>query len=72
MQDQLLYTLETLESLPTLAQGQTCNLKIDKEEYRVWLSRCTVADGEPFNNKVTVEHLKDGQWVDHCIYPAGR
>jgi len=70
MQDHLFYTLETLESLPTLSAAQTCNLKVDTDEYRVWLSRCTVADGEPFNNKVTVQRLEDGQWVNHCIYPA--
>jgi hypothetical protein len=51
------YTLEELEAMNTLATGQADNLKIEDMEagLRVWLSRCTVEDGEPYNNKVTVE-----------------
>lgn len=55
-----IYSLAHLESLPTLAQGQTDDLKIETPTTRVWLSRCTVEDGEPYNNKVTVEILKEG------------
>lgn len=55
-----IYTLSELEILPTLATGQADDLKIEKENRRVWLSRCTVEDGEPYNNKVTVEKLKGG------------
>lgn len=63
-------TLDELEALPTLSVGQSCNLKIDEGDRRIWLSRCTVADGEPFDNAVTVETLVDGRWVDFERYPA--
>lgn len=36
----------------------------------VWLSRCTVADGEPYNNKVTVEKLIGGRWEIADTYKA--
>jgi hypothetical protein len=52
-----IFNLEELEAMPTLAVGQTCNLKHDNGIVRVWLSRCTVEDGEPYDNKVTVEAL---------------
>lgn len=55
-----IYTLAELEALPTLSQGHTDDLKIETENTRVWLSRMTVEDGEPYNNKVTVEKLKGG------------
>ena len=62
--------LDDLEALPTLAVGQADNLKIDDGDTRVWLSRCTVDDGEPYDNKVTIERLIDGCWVEADIYPA--
>ena len=57
------YSLKHLEAMPTLATGQADDLKIEilgsaGEGVRVWLSRCTVEDGEPYNNKVTVEKLQ--------------
>jgi hypothetical protein len=54
------YTLKELEALPTLSQGQTDDLKVESPTQRVWLSRMTIEDGEPYNNKVTVEKLKGG------------
>lgn len=51
------YSLAELEALPTLAVGQVDDLKIETEDTRVWLSRCTVEDGEPYNNKVSIEKL---------------
>lgn len=64
------YTLERLEALPTLSVGQTCNLKADDGEVRVWLGRCGVADGEPYNNPVTIETLEDGRWVTSHRFQA--
>ncbi len=55
-----IYTLAELEALPTLSQGHTDDLKVETENTRVWLSRMTVEDGEPYNNKVTIEKLKGG------------
>ena len=47
---------DALESLPTLATGQCCSLKIDDGARRVWI--CRVAGG------VTVERYDDetGGW----------
>ncbi len=66
----LRYTLEELEGLPTLAQGQTCDLKLQVGDRRVWLCRCSVENGEPYNNKVTIERLDNGCWVKHQQYQA--
>lgn len=64
------YTLEELESLPTLSVGQADDLKVDTGNTRVWLSRCSVEDGEPYDNKVTVERLAEGRWVEVETYQA--
>lgn len=55
--------LEELEELPDLAIGQADSLKIESDSERVWLSRCTMADGEPWDNKVTVERRFGGSWI---------
>lgn len=63
-----------LEPFPNLSISQADSLKIEGEDscgpYRVWLSRCTVADGEPYDNKVTVERLVDGAWTLDQEYPG--
>ena len=60
---------EQLEVLPTLAQGQATDLKIDTGLYRVSLSRCDLYDGEPFHSTVYVEVLTaDGRWIDVGYY----
>ena len=56
------FTLSELEEMDNLCEGQADALKYEDEKYRVWLSRCTVDDGEPYNNKVTVEMLNE----DYC------
>lgn len=58
------HTLRELEALPTLTQGQADDLKWESDTRRVWLSRCDVADGEPWDNKVTVEVLVAGDWIE--------
>jgi len=65
-----MYTLKELESLPTLSVGQAEDLKIERGGTRVWLSRCSKADGEPYNNKVTVEQYLKGRWVTVRTYKA--
>lgn len=69
-----LHTLAELEALPTLAVGQSCDLKIEEKDHggmrRVWLSRCTVDDGEPYDNKVTIERIRDGRWESVVTYQA--
>jgi uncharacterized Zn finger protein len=56
------YTTKELKSMPTLAVGQVADLKIDDGNVRVWLSRCVVEDGEPYNNKITIDHFIDNCW----------
>lgn len=68
------FTLDELERLPTLSVSQTDNLKVEDADrgIRVWLARTTVADGEPYNNRVSVEQYDDGlgRWVVIDEYPA--
>lgn len=64
------YSIWELRDLPTISQGHTDNLKVQTENKRVWLSRCTIEDGEPYNNKVTEEELINGSWVTTATYKA--
>jgi len=64
------YSLDELEALPTLTQGQADDLKVDLGIIRIWLSRCTIEDGEPCNNKVTIEEYRAGSWVEVGWYEA--
>lgn len=57
------YTASELDDMETIHSGQYDNLKIDTGAKRVWLSRLTVADGQPYDNQITVERLVDGRWV---------
>jgi len=45
---------EELKKLPTLAQGQADDLKIDTGNLRVWLSRV--------DDTISIEQLVDGKW----------
>lgn len=65
-----MYTLAYLESLTTLSTAQADNLKIETENTRVWLCRCGIADGMPFENMVTIETLKEGRWEVLTTYEA--
>lgn len=56
--------------MKTQSVGQADDLKFDDGKTRVWLSRCTVADGEPYDHKVTEEELIDGKWVITDTYQA--
>jgi hypothetical protein len=66
--------LDELEAMPTLSEGQADDQKYEGEDdegrFRVWLSRCTAADGEPFDNKVTIERYDGRRWYDAEIFPA--
>jgi len=57
---------EILEALPDLAIGQADSLKIETAEgigrQRVWISRCTRADGEHCDHHVTVETYNGNRW----------
>ena len=58
------FTADDLRDRPTLSTGQADDLKIDTGSTRVWLCRCGVADGMPYDDAITVEHLIDGRWVE--------
>ena len=73
------YTLEELEEMVTITQGQDANLKqkivaLSTDELRVvfyvWLSRMTVEDGEEYNNKVFVSIFVNGSERDVVTYQA--
>lgn len=65
------FTLKELEDMPTLCVGRGDNLKVDTGKVRVWLSRCGIEDGLPYDNMVTVEVLsKRGDWEEYERYPA--
>lgn len=66
------YTLESLRALPTLSVGQADSLKIETEDTRVWLCRCGVADGMPYDNQVTIERFDSvkGRWYDAAKHEA--
>lgn len=64
------YTLDELEEMPTLAEGQTADLKVETEDERVWLERTGISDGEWCNDKVTVEFLLNGVWKTILEYEA--
>lgn len=56
------YTLAELEALPTISAGQTDDLKIETDTRRVWLARTGVADGEAYDNRVTIEEYDGKRW----------
>lgn len=66
------YTLAYLKSLPTLSTAQADDLKIEDGGVRVWLARTGIEDGEPYNNKVTIEvyNQQTGRWEITQTYQA--
>lgn len=56
------YSLTYLKRRPTLYVGQTNNLKIETPNRRVWLARTGIQDGEPYNNRVSIEELSNNGW----------
>ena len=56
-------SFKKLSARTTVIQGHMADLKIETKTHRVWLSRCTRADGEWCDNPVTVEGLHRGNWV---------
>jgi hypothetical protein len=65
------YTAAQLHAMPTIKTGHFDNLKIQTEDEQVWLSRTGVADGEAYDNKITVQWLREGKWVKVHEYPGG-
>jgi hypothetical protein len=65
------YMADELHDLPTLSVSQTDDLKVDDGGTRIWLCRCGVADGMPYENQVTIERLVDGLWTTASTYYGG-
>lgn len=57
-----------LEDMETLCESQTCDLKIDTGDARVWQARTSIEDGEPYRHTIYVELLEDGRWIDAGFY----
>jgi hypothetical protein len=68
------YETDDLEALPVLTQGQADDLHVEENGTRYWLSRTGRADGEPFDNTVTVEEFDAaaGAWKAVLIYDGDR
>ncbi len=64
------YSAAELSRMPTLFTSQADDLKVDEDGIRVWLARTTVADGEPYDNKITVEAFENGRWEVIEEYPG--
>lgn len=64
------YKLSYLKGLKTISESQADDLKIERNGFRVWLSRMSKADGMPYNNQVTIEEYKNGRWIDTAHYQA--
>jgi hypothetical protein len=64
------YSAKELGRRKTRCVGQADDLKVESGDTRVWLSRCTKADGEPYNNKVSIEKLINGRWEIVEEYPG--
>lgn len=62
------YTANDLRAQPTLATGQADDLKLEHRGLRYWLSRCGVEDGEPCEDKVSVEAFDGNRWVTILAY----
>lgn len=62
------YTAKELQNIPTISTGQSCDLKLDLGDKRVWLSRCGVEDGMPFENAISIEQLINGKWIETELY----
>lgn len=60
--------LSYLQSLPTIDSLHFDNLKILEENFRVLLSRMTIADGAKYENQVIVEEKVKGYWIKRYEY----
>ena len=68
------FSLEELTAIPTMSIGHMDDLKIETKTQRVWISRMTIEDGQPYNNMVTVERLEYinnvPRWQTYKTYEA--
>jgi hypothetical protein len=59
-----------LDDMETMTVAQVCDLKMERDGFRVWVSRCGLADGEPFEETVYLEEYneEDGMWTDLAYF----
>lgn len=64
--DGLLPYWHELTALAPRSDGHIADLRIDTGDFRLWTSRCSTADGEPFDCTVHAEVLDTyvGRWLD--------
>lgn len=55
--------IDLLDALPTIEIAQASDLKISHSNVRVWVSRCGLPDGEPYEHTVYIETIFLGRWV---------
>jgi len=63
-------SLDYLEGLETISEGHTDDLKIHDDIFKVWLCRCGMDDGMPYDNAVSIEMLINNRWVEVFMYEA--
>lgn len=53
---------ELVDDYAVINRGWNANLHFDDGDLRFWLHRTGVADGEPYENTISIEQLVDGRW----------
>ena len=61
---------DELENMEAIVQGHADDLKIDDGRFKVWLCRCGIEDGMPYDNAVTIETVIEGKYVEVLMYEA--
>ena len=55
--------IDLLDALPTIEIAQASDLKISHSNVRVWVSRCGLPDGEPYERTVYIETIDFGTYT---------
>lgn len=64
----LRHTADDLRAQPTLSKSQADDLKLEHRGLRYWLARTGLADGEPCEDKVSVEAFDGDRWAVVLTY----
>lgn len=73
---------ELVDDYPVISRSWNANLHFDSYEggpfghdddggVRFWLHRTGIADGEAFENTISIEVLRDGRWEPEDTYDGG-
>ena len=55
---------DTLTARPSQCEAQSCDLRVDTVDFRLWTARTGLDEGEPYERTVYVELLTDTRWVN--------